>query len=395
MTSSDQLRTEVDRWVGEHFPAKFRRAGGAALLADIDPAAAAGWYAALGERGYTVPHWPREHGGLDCTEEQAGAIRSVLAAHGAALPDHYFVPLMLIGPAIMDWGTPEQQRKYLPGIVSGADMWCQLFSEPGAGSDLASLATRAVRENEKWRINGQKVWSSFATDSRYGMLLARTDPERPKNAGITCFLVDMAAPGVTVRPLRQLTGDEHFCEVFLEDLLLGPETILGEVDDGWRVAMSTLNAERSGLSETSSASGVPLAPVLELARRTGAWADPVIRDRLVDLFAVEHALALTNLRSIADSRNPGGSPTGSITKLVLSELSQEISELGFEIGGAEAAHWDAEMPPETHNLLDSRRFTIAGGTSEVQRNIVGERVLGLEREIDPGRGKPWRELRRS
>ncbi len=395
MTSSDQLRTEVDRWVGEHFPAKFRGAGGAALLADIDPAAAAGWYAALGERGYTVPHWPGEHGGLGCTEEQAAAIRSVLVAHGAGLPDHYFVPLMLIGPAIMDWGTPEQQRKYLPGIVSGADMWCQLFSEPGAGSDLASLATRAVREGASWRINGQKVWSSFATDSRYGMLLARTDPERPKNAGITCFLVDMALPGVTVRPLRQLTGDEHFCEVFLEDLLLGPETILGEVDDGWRVAMSTLNAERSGLSETSSASGVPLNPVLELARRTGAWADPVIRDRLVDLFAVEHALALTNLRSIAESRNPGGSPTGSITKLVLSELSQEISELGFEIGGAEAAYWDEEMPPETHNLLDSRRFTIAGGTSEVQRNIVGERVLGLEREIDPGRGKPWRELRRS
>lgn len=394
----DELRREVDRWVAEHFPEKFRGAvtsGRRVLLSDIDRDAAEAWYATLGERGYTVPHWPREHGGLGYTEQQAAVVRSVLVERGAGLPDHYFVPLMLIGPAIMDWGTPEQKHRYLPGIVAGADMWCQLFSEPGAGSDLASLATRAVPEGASWRINGQKVWSSFAAGSRYGMLLARTDPDRPKNAGITCFLVDMASPRVTVRPLRQLTGDEHFCEVFLEDLVLGPETVLGEVNDGWRVAMTTLNAERSGLSETSGASGVPLAPVLELARRNGRWNDPVIRDRLVDLFAVEHALALTNLRSIAESRTPGGSPTGSITKLVLSELSQEISELGFEVGGAEAAYWDDTMPPETHNLLDSRRFTIAGGTSEVQRNIVGERVLGLEREIDPGRGKPWRELRRS
>ncbi|WP_243858457.1 acyl-CoA dehydrogenase family protein [Mycobacterium sp. DL440] len=372
-----ELRDEVERWVVDNFSG-----------------AGETWYAALGDRGYTVPHWPREHGGLGYTEPQAAVVRSVLADHGAGLPDHYFVPLMLIGPAIMDWGTPEQQRKYLPGIVAGADMWCQLFSEPGAGSDLASLATRAVPEGNSWRINGQKVWSSFATESRYGMLLARTDPDQPKNAGITCFLVDMASPGVTVRPLRQLTGDEHFCEVFLEDLELGAETVLGKVNDGWRVAMTTLNAERSGLSETSSASGIPLAPVLELARRTGRWNDPVVRDRLVDLFAKEHALALTNLRSVAESRTPGGSPTGSITKLVLSELSQEISELGFELGGAEAAYWDGAMPAETHDLLDSRRFTIAGGTSEVQRNIVGERVLGLEREIDPGRGKPWRELRR-
>ncbi|MED5812615.1 acyl-CoA dehydrogenase family protein [Mycolicibacterium sp. 050232] len=377
-----ELRDEVERWVRENLPENF-------------PGATDAWYAALGERGYTVPHWPREHGGLGYTEQQAAVVRSVLTGHGAGLPDHYFVPLTLIGPAVMDWGTPEQRQRYLPGIVAGADMWCQLFSEPGAGSDLASLATRAVPEGDSWRINGQKVWSSFATESRYGMLLARTDPDQPKNAGITCFLVDMASPGVTVRPLRQLTGDEHFCEVFLEDLILGPDTVLGKVNDGWRVAMTTLNAERSGLSETSSASGIPLAPVLELARRNGRWDDPTVRERLVDLFAVEHALALTNLRSTAESRGAGGSSTGSITKLVLSELSQQIAELGFELGGAEAAYWDATMPPEAHDLLDSRRFTIAGGTSEVQRNIVGERVLGLEREIDPGRGKPWRELRRS
>lgn len=367
------LRAEVDAWVRENRPAT------------VDSDTAPAWFTALGERGYTAAHWPTEHGGLGYTEAESAVVRSVLSEHGIGLPDSYFVPLTLIGPAIMAWGSAEQQQRYLPGIVRGADMWCQLFSEPGAGSDLASLATRAVPHGTGWRVNGQKVWSSFASESRYGMLLARTDVDQPKNAGITCFLVDMAAPGVTVRPLRQLTGEEHFCEVFLEDVDLGPETVLGPVDDGWRVAMTTLNAERSGLSETSSASGVPLGPMLERARRSGQWDDPVIRDRLAGLIAVEHALSLTNQRASA----------GSITKLVLSELSQQIAELGFELGGTSAAHWDDTVPPETHDLLDSRRFTIAGGTSEVQRNIVGERVLGLEREIDPGRGKPWRELRRS
>ncbi|GAA2569566.1 acyl-CoA dehydrogenase family protein [Mycolicibacterium diernhoferi] len=368
-----ELRTEVDTWVRENRPKT------------MDVGSAPAWFTTLGERGYTVAHWPREHGGLGYTEEQSAVVRSVLTEHGVGLPDYYFVPLTLIGPAIMAWGTAEQQQRYLPGIVRGADMWCQLFSEPGAGSDLASLATRAVPEGTGWRVNGQKVWSSFAAESRYGMLLARTDPDKPKNAGITCFLVDMTAPGVTVRPLRQLTGEEHFCEVFLQDVLLGPESVLGPVDDGWRVAMSTLNAERSGLSETTSASGVPLGPMLDRARRSGKWTDPVIRDRMADLIAVERALTLTNQRASG----------GSITKLVLSELSQQIAELGFELGGAEAAHWADTVPPDTHDLLDSRRFTIAGGTSEVQRNIVGEKVLGLDREIDPGRGKPWRELRRS
>ncbi|MBX5488829.1 Acyl-CoA dehydrogenase FadE34 [Mycolicibacterium hassiacum DSM 44199] len=383
----ERLRAEVDQWVREHRPD----------VLDDDTAPA--WFAALGERGYTVAHWPREHGGLGYTEEQAAVVRSVLAEHGLGLPDSYFVPLMLIGPALITWGTPEQQRRYLPGIVRGADMWCQLFSEPGAGSDLASLATRAVADGDGWKVNGQKVWSSFASESRYGMLLARTDPDRPKNAGITCFLVDMTLPGVTVRPLRQLTGEEHFCEVFLDDVRLGPETVLGPVNDGWRVAMTTLNAERAGLSETSGASGVPLDPVLRLARERGRWAEAAVRERLAELIAVERALALTNRRSAAESTGLGGSPADSITKLVLSELSQQITELGFELAGAPAAYWDEAagepIPAETYALLDSRRFTIAGGTSEVQRNIVGERVLGLDREFDPGRGKPWRELRRS
>ncbi|MGV0741336.1 acyl-CoA dehydrogenase family protein [Mycolicibacterium sp. XJ870] len=320
------------------------------------------------------------------TEDLRGEVEEC----SAGLPDQHFVPVTLIGPAIMAWGTEPQQRRYLPGIASGADMWCQLFSEPGAGSDLASLATRAVPGDEGWIVNGQKVWSSFASVSRYGMLLARTDPDVPKNEGITCFLVDMTAPGVTVRPLRQLTGGEHFCEVFLENLVLAPDAQLGPLNEGWRVAVSTLNAERSGLSATSGASGVELAPALALARRTGAWADESVRDRLADLIATERALRLTNMRFQA---RPDAK--GSITKLIQSELSQRISEMQFELAGTDAAYWDTgEEPVAAHTLLDSRRLTVAGGTSEIQRNIIGERVLGLDREPDPDRGRPWRELRR-
>lgn len=318
------------------------------------------------------------------------------AANNAAveLPVHHFVPLKLIGPAITAWGSDEQQQRYLPGITSGADMWCQLFSEPGAGSDLASLATRAVPNPATggWTVNGQKVWSSFADISRYGMLLARTDPELPKNAGITCFLIDLSSPGVTVRPLRQITGSEHFSEVFLENVELPADAQLGPLNEGWRVALSTLAAERSGLSEESGASGIPLAPLLELAERTGSWTDPTVRDRLAGLVATDRALALTNLRTEADG---AGGAAGSVTKLVLSELSQQIAELAFEIAGPGAAYWDdTAVDPCAHDLLDSRRFTIAGGTSEIQRNIIAERVLGLDREPDPNRGRPWREIRR-
>lgn len=371
---TEQLRDEAEQWVRANLPAT------------IDTE----WFATLGERGYTVPHWPREHGGLGYTDEQAAVVHSVLDEYGAGLPDEYFVPVTLIGPAIIKWGTEAQQRQFLPGIVAGSDMWCQLFSEPGAGSDLAGLATRAVHGADGWVVDGQKVWSSFASISRYGMLLARTDPDAPKHAGITCFLVDMTAPGVTVRPLRQLTGEEHFCEVFLEGLVLADEARLGPLNDGWRVALSTLNAERSGLSGNSAASGVELDPALVQARRTGAWQQELTRDRLSALIATERALSLTNARF---AEHPDAK--GSITKLIQSELSQRISELQFEMAGAAAAYWEGDTEPvEAHLLLDSRRLTVAGGTSEIQRNIVGERVLGLDREPDPDRGRAWRDTRR-
>lgn len=388
--TAERSRADAEAFVASHLPAGWTPDG------PPDPDTAAEWYATAGAAGWTVPEWPRDHGGLGLDAPGASAVHAVLAEHHADLPVHHFVPVKLIGPAIMAWGTKTQQRRYLPGIATGADMWCQLFSEPGAGSDLASLATRALWDDDAghWVVTGQKVWSSFADISGYGMLLARTDPDRPKNAGISCFLLDMSSPGVTVRPLRQITGEQHFCEVFLDRVAVPADALLGPRDEGWRVAMSTLAAERSGLSEESGASGVPLAPLLALASDTGAWQDGAVRDRLAAVVATERALSLTNLRVQADPAGSGGAG-GSVTKLVQSELSQQIAELAYTVAGTRAALWDAAAPtPWAEELLDSRRFTIAGGTSEIQRTIIGERVLGLEREPDPNRGLPWREVKR-
>ncbi|AYF79150.1 acyl-CoA dehydrogenase [Nocardia yunnanensis] len=418
-TDSDlaDFRHEVEHWVRAHLPAKWLAAIDSGDLdaepALSDPAAARQWFTLLSERGWTVPQWPHEHGGAGLDAEHAEVVRTELARYRADLPVYHFVPLMLAGPAIMSWGTAEQRAFHLPGIASGAEMWCQLFSEPGAGSDLASLATRAVATDDgHWIVTGQKIWSSFADRSGYGLLLARTDPEQPKHAGITCFLLDMRLPGVRTRPLRQLTGGEHFCEVFLDEVIVPDSARLGPVHEGWRVALSTLSAERSGLSGGSEAGGLTLAPVLARAHDSGRWAEEPVRDRLAALYATERALTLTNLRIRAQAqsgtRASGSASIGSITKLVQSELAQRIAEIDFELAGARAAYWDSDdlealvaaepgaepMPAQAHALLDSRRFTIAGGTSEIQRTIIGERVLGLDREPDPDRGRPWRELRR-
>ncbi len=359
-----ELRTEVDTWVRENRPKT------------MDVGSAPAWFTTLGERGYTVAHWPREHGGLGYTEEQSAVVRSVLTEHGVGLPDHYFVPLTLIGPAIIGLGH-RRAAAALPARHRPPAPTCGASCSASPAPDRIWPAWRPARCpcGNGWRVNGQKVWSSFAAESRYGMLLARTDPDKPKNAGITCFLVDMSRTGRDgAAACASSPASEHFCEVFLQDVLLGPESVLGPVDDGWRVAMSTLNAERSGLSETTSASGVPLGPMLDRARRSGTWTDPVIRDRMADLIAVERALTLTNQRASGRVDHQ----TGALRALPADR------RVGLRTRrGSGRLLGLTTVPPETHDLLDSRRFTIAGGTSEVQRNIVGEKVLGLDREIDP------------
>jgi alkylation response protein AidB-like acyl-CoA dehydrogenase len=307
----------------------------------------------------------------------------------------------LVGPALFQWGTDDQKARYLRPIAAHEELWCQLFSEPGAGSDLASLATRAVRDGDTWVVNGQKVWTSLADVSAFGILLARTSPDRPKHDGITMFLLPMHASGVTVRPLRQITGEAEYCEVFLDDVRLDDTARLGPVDEGWRVAVSVLMNERqsvagSGASKPGTVTG---RSIDALIARHAPVSDPALRHRLVQAYIEDRLISLTNRR--AAERRRAGQPPGpeaSIAKLFFSEHTQRLQNLAVDLEGAAALAWDAEdrwTRNTVWSFLRVRSKTIAGGTSEVQRNILGERMLGLPKEPDPYRGAPWAEVPRS
>lgn len=314
-----------------------------------------------------------------------------LAALWEQRPPQDFVGLVLAGPILLGWGTPEQQQRFLPPLASGEHFWCQLFSEPGAGSDLASLSTRAERQPDGgWRVNGQKVWSSLAGRADLGLLLARTDLEAPQHRGITCFVLDMRSAGVEVRPLRQLTGEHEFDEVFFSDVLVPDDMRLGAEGEGWRIAVSTLTAERKGLSGRPTVGRGTSDDLVKRAVETGAWGEPRLRDELVAALVEERALEMTNLRAFED-REAGHTDgaAGSITKLVQSELLQRQAYLRTRIEPTAAVAWpadDEQSATAAYGFLYSRALTIAGGTSEIQRNIIAERVLGLPREPRPGGG---------
>jgi len=310
-----------------------------------------------------------------------------------------WVGISLAAPTILEWGTDEQKARFLPGIVTGRTGWCQLFSEPGAGSDLAGLATRALRDGDGWIVNGQKVWTSLADTSDYGLLLARTDPEQPKHRGISYFIVDLHSPGVEVRPLRQMTGEVRFNEVFLSDAVIPDDMRLGPVNDGWRVSISTLASERAHLSARRRGDDTgQTAPLIAAARITGAWNDPHWRNRLMDLYARERALEMTNLR--ADAGRAAGQSTGaegSVGKLLRSTLSQRIALAGIDLLGPAGTAWidgDKNVALAVREFLYSPAHTIAGGTSQIQRNIIGERVLGLPREPGSDKDLPWKDIPR-
>ena len=276
--------------------------------------------------------------------------------------------------------------------------------------DAGRLSTRAVRDGDMWIVNGQKVWSSFAHRSDYGLLLAWTDPEQPKHKGITCFLLDIHAPGVEVRPLKQMTGSEEFNEVFFSDVAIPDTMRLGPANGGWTVSTATLMNERGGLSGRPEVGRGTVDVVIDEARARGAWQDPVARDRLMALWCRERVLQMTALRGAVNreaGKAPG--PEGSIGKLAGSELNQQIAELRIDLMGAEATAFIAEEPsvepsgrrelgmgdlPAKYLFCYSPAMTILGGTSNIQRNIIGERVLGLPREPDPRRGTPWSTIPR-
>jgi len=352
------------------------------------------WQATLYDAGYVGITWPVEYGGRGGTPMQQVIVNQELSRAGSA-PLVNGIGLGMCGPTIIAHGTEEQKQRYLRPMLRGDDIWCQLFSEPAAGSDLAGLQTRAIRDGDGWLIRGQKVWTSAAQYSRLGLLIARTDPSLPKHAGLTMFLIDMEQPGVTVRPLRQMTGDAHFNEVFFDDARVPAENLIGEVDGGWRVAITTLMNERLAIGGGGADMGVSVETLTRFAaKRLGALpADEqaLVREKLGRAHVLAMAQRYTGYRrltALSQGRMPG--PEASVGKLSLVTLGQLTAEIGMSLLGDDAA-FGADAGGDDrwqYSMAMWPGLAIAGGTNEILRNIVGERVLGLPGEPRPDKGVP-------
>jgi alkylation response protein AidB-like acyl-CoA dehydrogenase len=329
----------------------------------------------LADGGWAAVHWPVEYGGRGATLTQSAIFFEELARAKAPLPANV-LGLLLAGPTIMIWGTPEQKERFLAPIVTAEEIWCQGFSEPEAGSDLASLKTRAVKENGHWRITGQKVWTSGAQYSKWCMLVARTDTEAPKHKGLTYFLMDMEQDEVQVRPLRQITGEAEFNELFIEEAKVPDENVLGGVGNGWKVALTTLMNERAGLGFFLQVRlRQVLDEVLGEAASRGLLDDPVVADKLGELHLKAEVLRLTAYRGLTQVERYGQpGPEGSLVKWMWSETNQQLTQLTADLLGPEAVRAGSRW---SYELLRARGNTIEGGTTEILKNIVAERVLGL------------------
>lgn len=341
------------------------------------------WSKALWDAGYAGLTWPREHGGrgLSPAHQAIYAEESALAE----APDHVnVIGLNMVGPTIVRYGSHEQKATFLPGILSGETIFCQGFSEPDAGSDLASVRTRARPVDGGYVLNGEKVWSSYAHVADYGLLLARTDPDVAKHKGLTCFLLDMQAPGVEVRPLRQMSGDTDFNQIILTDVFVPADRVLGPVGDGWRVALTTLAHERGTFGITLTARlSVQFDRLLQTAAATGADRDPVVRREIAELHVQLQGLRFTGYRALSALERTGEpGPESSVLKLRWSQANQRLSALALSMLGGRAAvdgpsgFWGGYWQ---HLRLRARANSIEGGTSEILRGIVAERVLGLPR----------------
>jgi alkylation response protein AidB-like acyl-CoA dehydrogenase len=331
----------------------------------------------LAEGGWAAVHWPREYGGRGGTLTESAIFFEELGRSGAPLPINV-LGLLLAGPTIMAWGSDRQKERHLAPILTAEEIWCQGFSEPGAGSDLASLQTRAVREGEEWVVTGQKVWTSGAQLSKWCMLVARTDPEAPKHKGLTYFLLDMEQDGVQIRPLRQITGEPEFNELFLDGARIPNENVLGGEGNGWKVALTTLMNERAGLGFFLQ---VRLRQLLDhaiaQAARAGLLEDPVVADRLGELHLRTEIVRLTAYRGLTATERYGQpGPEGSLVKWMWSDANQRLTQLAADLLGPGTLR---AGDPWAYELLRARGNSIEGGTTEVLKNIVAERVLGLPR----------------
>ena len=391
MTDLDDFRATVRAWCDGHVPAGWRAAQTDVAEGEY-VAFQRAWFQELRRAGYAVPHWPEEWGGGLSIAEQVVLFQE-LAAHDAPRLVLSFVAIHHAAATLLAAGTDEQRRRHLPAILDG-EVWCQGFSEPEAGSDLASLRTTARRQGDSYVVNGQKLWASGAAHADWCLLLARTDADAPKHEGISYFLMDMRTPGIDVRPIRQATGEAHFSEIFLDDVLIPASQLVGAENDGWRVARATLGAER-GLV------------MLELAERLGngglrwlveACARPTAEGRPLDDPVVQDQLArfeteITGLRALcrrlveAHAAGTVGGADPSIVKLAYSELLQRMMDFGADVAGL-PAHTELHKPLSSGwesgtwvlDFVGSWEWTIPGGSSEIQRTIIGERGLGLPRE---------------
>ena len=355
----------------------------------------------LAHAGYTVPHWPRPWG-LDADPIHQIIIDEELRAARVTRP-YNPIGIGWAGPTLLAAGTEEQQERYLMPLVEGTDVWCQLFSEPEAGSDLAGLGTRAVRDGDEWIVNGQKIWTSLGHQARYGILIARTDPDEPKQQGISYFVCDMSLPGIEIRPIVEMTGGHTFNEVFLTDVRIPAENLVGEVNDGWRLAKVTLSNERVSLSSGGAlwGQGPSADALLALVRARGGTTDPMLRERLVELHIESQILRLIRLRTVtAAIKGTAPGPEASIRKILADEHGQHILAAAKDLAGAGGMLTDVGPMGDAvglwhHGYLFAPALTIGGGTGDVQRNIVAERVLGLPHDIDVEDGRTWAEARRT
>jgi len=387
------LRERIGEFLKEHDPATTPRTD---------------FHHARFDAGLAVVHYPVGHGGLGLRRSLQPVAEQEFAKAGAPTLDPYrnVIGLGMAAPTIIAFGTDEQIDRWLKPLWTAEEIWCQLFSEPGAGSDLAGLATRAVKDGDDWVVSGQKVWTSIAHQARWGLLLARTDPDVPKHAGLSYFVVDMHAPGVEVRPLRQLTGEAEFNEVFLTDVRIPDASRLGAVGEGWRVATTTLMNERVSIG---SARAVPreegaIGFAAAAWRRHPERRSHELHQRLLRLWADAEVarLAADRLRQQIAAGEPG--PEGSAAKVTYARLNQEISAFEIDFAGSDGLRYDDWTMRRTGSsdytrgpgfrYLRSRGNSIEGGTSEILRNIIAERVLGLPSEPRVDTGVPWKDLPR-
>jgi alkylation response protein AidB-like acyl-CoA dehydrogenase len=409
--SNEELRTQVREWLAAHWDPRL----------SVDD-----WWQIVGRAGWTAPHFTREHGGRGLHRTAGNIVRATFAEFGALRPPGG-LGLLMAAPTIGTHGTPEQVTRLIPPVLEGRVNWCQFFSEPGAGSDLAGLTTRAERDGDRWIVNGQKVWSSMARDCDYGMLLARTDFSVPKHKGISWFAIRLDQPGVTVRPLREMTGEAVFNEVFFDDAECDADDLIGGEGNGWAVTQTTLFFERTGIGAGGSHAGFPVpgpkggmlgrragdaaldpmpggnlilqfADLVALARRRGRAADPLIRQKLARLYGYSKLGQWNAQRAKAEAKKGGGQAVANLGKIAQTRIVKSSAALGAEILGADAtlaAPDGDEHGRYTDALVFSPASSIYGGTDEIQRNIIAERTLGLPREELPGKGEPYGEVLRA